>query len=104
MPEAGKTEPSRPLSNSLPYDPTDPFADPPTSEVPTIPATPTSQDRAPAHSPAPPEIPRFGEEEFSPVGTGVVVQPTSGVASRTSAVRPALRIVPVHDLPPSRAR
>lgn len=103
-PEPRRQAPSRPLSNSLPYDPTDPFADPPAPEAPTAPATPTSGKQAPAKHPEEFEIPRFGEEEFAPVGTGVVVQPTSGVETRTPAVRPALRIVPVHDLPLSQAR
>lgn len=96
--------PPRPLSNALPYDPTDPFADPPAPEAPAFPATPTTEDRAPARFPSEPEIPRFGEEEFAPVGTGVSVQPASGVMERSSAVRPALRIVPANDRPLSLAR
>ncbi|HEV7281864.1 MAG TPA: hypothetical protein VGN57_16810 [Pirellulaceae bacterium] len=96
--------PPRPLSDSLPYDPTDPFADPPATKAPAPRATPTTEDRTPPKWPSGPGIPRFGGEEFAPVGTGVVVQPASGVAGRASAVRPALRIVPVNDLPLSPAR
>lgn len=94
--ESPRETPPRPLSNSLPYDPTDPFADPPAEEAAPSRSAPTS-DRTPSRYPAGPEIPRFGEEEFQPVGTGVLVQPTSGVVSRTPAVRPALRIVPAND-------
>jgi hypothetical protein len=103
-PEPRRLAPPRPLSNSLPYDPTDPFADPPASDAPAPRATPTTQDRSPERLPTGPEIPRFGAEEFSPVGTGVIVQPTSGVASDRPAVRPAIRIVPVNDLPLYQAR
>lgn len=99
-------KPLAPEPEPLPnFDHTDPFADPPAASsasprTSTPALTPLPRAVQPQIDPETIEIPRFGEDDFSPVGTGV--RPTSGVMFRGTAVRPALRIVPLDA--PSRPR